>query len=482
MDCFDKVEELLLAEGYTKEEIPAIMVSLVEQGFDPTGVVLGGIANMLDWFPKKKDTGTKPKMADIRGGNDKVDGSGKPKVNTTSQGTPRQGSLLTKKGTAQNFTRGRMPFTGTDPVPAASSKLPQPPKPPATSPGQMQIPGTSPGAQELRNITKNPNFGLPGNRSGFGIGDLDSERLARQLTGQQAPKPWWDGSSRPRVRGTRPSVRTSGSPAPVPAWNQTTRSTSGATTIPRTNANTRPVQPQAPVPAWTSQGKALNTPKNIPSASGVDAGAVARATLRGSKPTSLLSRIRGIRGSTPAQIGLNLAAGGVIDRATQQVAKVGGDALARGIFDVTGYGEKARQVNPELYGKSGPNLTPGIVKRIKGDQQRSKLAQQRAETQAASQPTPEPTGERSAAANVAKQELAKRQANIAPPAPVLPPPPKAQPKAQPKPEPVKQTGDRAQDEASWRKANRRLARIADMRKAGASREEINKVLYNRKIK
>ena len=76
MDCFDKVEELLLAEGYTKEEIPAIMVSLVEQGFDPTGVFLGGLANMLGFLPKKKDA--KPKMADIRGGNAKVDGYGKP--------------------------------------------------------------------------------------------------------------------------------------------------------------------------------------------------------------------------------------------------------------------------------------------------------------------------------------------------------------------------------------------------------------------
>ena len=408
MDCFDKVEELLLAEGYTKEEIPSIMVSLVEQGFDPIGVVLGGIANMLDWLPKKKDTGTKPKMPDIRGGNAQVDGSGKPKVNTTSQGTPRQGSLLTKKGTAQNFTGGRVPFTGTDPVPAASSKLPQPPKPPATSPGQMQIPGTSPGAQELRNITKNPNFGLPGNKSGFGIGDLDSERLARQLTGQQAPKPWWDGSSRPRVRGTRPSVRTPGSPAPVPAWNQTSRSTGGATTIPRTNANTRPVQPQAPVPAWTSQGKALNTPKNIPSASGVDAGAVARATLRGSKPTSLLSRIRGIRGGSPASMALNLTTGAALDRyVVKPAGKALGDALARGVFDVTGYGEKARKIHPGLYGKSGPDLTPEIVT---GVQQRTKSAQQRAETQAASQPTPEPTGERSAAANAAKQETAKANA------------------------------------------------------------------------
>lgn len=78
------------------------------------------------------------------------------------QGTPRQGNLLTKTGKAQNFTGGRSPFTSTSPVPAASSPLPKPPTKPAVSPGQMQIPGTSARAQELRNVTRNPNTGLPG--------------------------------------------------------------------------------------------------------------------------------------------------------------------------------------------------------------------------------------------------------------------------------------------------------------------------------
>jgi len=78
------------------------------------------------------------------------------------QGTPRQGNLLTKTGKAQNFTGGRNPFTSTSPVPAASSPLPKPPTKPAVSPGQMQIPGTSARAQELRNVTRNPNTGLPG--------------------------------------------------------------------------------------------------------------------------------------------------------------------------------------------------------------------------------------------------------------------------------------------------------------------------------
>ena len=49
MDAFDKVEELLLAEGYSKEEIPAIMVSLVEQGMSPAEIIsrgMVGLANM----------------------------------------------------------------------------------------------------------------------------------------------------------------------------------------------------------------------------------------------------------------------------------------------------------------------------------------------------------------------------------------------------------------------------------------------------
>ena len=86
-----------------------------------------------------------------------------PKV---QQGTPLQGKLLTKTGKAQNFTGGRTPFTGTDPVPAASSRLPQPAAPASQAPGQMRIPGLSSRAQELRNVTGNPNLGLPGNKGG----------------------------------------------------------------------------------------------------------------------------------------------------------------------------------------------------------------------------------------------------------------------------------------------------------------------------
>jgi hypothetical protein len=54
-------------------------------------------------------------------------------------GEARQGSLLTKSGGAQNFTGGRTPFVGTEPV-KATKRLPEvPPKAPKTSPGQQAI-------------------------------------------------------------------------------------------------------------------------------------------------------------------------------------------------------------------------------------------------------------------------------------------------------------------------------------------------------
>ena len=339
MDCFDKVEELLLAEGYTKEEIPAIMVSLVEQGFDPTGVFLGGLANMLGFLPKKKDA--KPKMPDIRGGNNKVDGYGKPKVVKPTTTTPSWGPKNARGATQPNFVTGsgkinQAVATGKgqpwmvklDPVPAASSKLPQPPKPPTQAPGQMRIPGLSSRAQELRNVTGNPNTGLPGG-------------------------------------------------------GNTGLSMSGGSNAMRNRSIFR--------------GQSLRTAPPIPT------GPVAKPPAL----TGALRNLRNIRGGL-ASTALNMATAGALDNyVVKPAGKALGDALARGILDVTGHGERARQVQPSLYGKSGPDLTPDIVR---GVQQRSKLAQQRAETQAASQPKPQQTGERSAAANAAKQETAKAEA------------------------------------------------------------------------
>ena len=306
---YDKVISYLTEEqGLSLEEAEEIMVLCVEQGMNPTEIFGRGLIDMLNLLPKKKKVeAPKPTAAP------------KP-LPSTSTGNPVQGRLLTNRGTAQNFTRGRTPFTGTDPVPAASSKLPQPPTKPTVSPGQMQIPGTSARAQDLRNVTRNPNLGLPGNTSGFG--------------------------------GTSPL------PKPKP-------------------------------PVSNSLGQAI---QNL----GNRAYATAAA-----KPPRRLPRGSRLKGFLPvaAEIGGEMA--------LEPVAKAGGRALTRTILDIMGQGNKSRQVAPSLYGKAGPDFTPEIKT---GIQQRSKLAQQSAETQAASKPKPEPTGERSAAANAEKQEIAKANA------------------------------------------------------------------------
>ena len=139
---YDKVISYLTEEqGLSLKEAEEIMVLCIEQGMNPVEIFGRGLVDMLNLLPKKK----------------KVEPA-KPQPT----GTPAQGNLLTKKGTAQNFTGGRTPFTSTSPVPAASSPLPKPPTKPAVSPGQMRIPGMSDRAQALRDVTRNPNTGMPG--------------------------------------------------------------------------------------------------------------------------------------------------------------------------------------------------------------------------------------------------------------------------------------------------------------------------------
>ena len=177
-------------------------------------------------------------------------------------------------------------------------------------------------------------------------------------------------------------------------------------------------------PGSTATGQSFPKPPMVAR----DAGAFARQRLMAKPPSAAtLSRgarlLRGLKGpvAVAAEIGAEMA--------LEPVAKAGGNALTRTILDIMGKGNRARQVAPSLYGKAGPDFTPDIVK---GIQQRSKLAQQSAETQAASQPKPQPTGERSAAANAEKQELAKAEAQrrreAAAPKPA-PKPPTAQERA-----------------------------------------------------
>ena len=132
-----------------------------------------------------------------------------------------------------------------------------------------------------------------------------------------------------------------------------------------------------------------NPARNIFNLPPADAGIKARNALN--------STLKATLKATPKNLFSRLTNNRYVKAATAAVPFVlGADALIRGDQSVIG-----RQ------GRSGPELTPEIVK---GVQQREKLAQQRAETQAASKPAPKATGERSASANVAKQETAK--ANI----------------------------------------------------------------------
>jgi len=58
MDNFDRVYSYLIEEeGLSPEDATRAMVIMVEQGFDPTQVFLGGLAKMLGFLPQKKPAG-----------------------------------------------------------------------------------------------------------------------------------------------------------------------------------------------------------------------------------------------------------------------------------------------------------------------------------------------------------------------------------------------------------------------------------------
>ena len=230
MEAFDKVEELLLAEGYSKEEIPAIMVSLIEQGFDPTAVFLGGIANMLDFLPKKRK-----------------------------------------------------------PEPLPKTKV---------------VPDLLPDKQQPK-----------------------------------APKPEFGANASKPTLYSKPTELRPGGRTPEPQFrtNQPVRNVNPARNnlfLQRTNLRA----PSIPKP-----------PVAVP---------------------GLFGRLKNVRGG-PLSTAVNLATGAALDKyVVEPVAKAGGDALARGVLDVTGQGNRARQIMPSLYGKSGPDLTPDIAQGIRSREPR----------------------------------------------------------------------------------------------------------------
>ena len=122
-------------------------------------------------------------------------------------------------------------------------------------------------------------------------------------------------------------------------------------------------------PGSTNTGQSFPKPPIVPR----DAGAFARQKLLTKPPAavpSLFGRLKNVRGG-PLSTAVNLATGAALDKyVVEPVAKAGGNALARGVLDVTGKGNRARQIMPSLYGKVGPDLTKDIVQGIRSREPR----------------------------------------------------------------------------------------------------------------
>ena len=371
MDRFDKVEEFLLAEGYAKEEIPVIMVSLVEQG-----------------RPAKRRKPSKS-VEQI-------------KAEIDAKNPTKTGSVTGQK------------------VPGVQKSRPA-----------TRIPGAT--GEKPTGSLRSGNLSFPGDRSGA----YDAAKQKLSTPKVESPKiktPPQTGG----LLGTRnvPTMKDLGA-APKPAWTGSSGSGQGFPRPPRVPRDAG---------AFAKQKMLLKTP--TPTAS-----------------TGVFSRLKGLRGATPAQLALNLAAGEALDRyVTRPVAKAGGNALARAILDVTGKGDEARRIQPSLYGKAGPDLTKDIAQGIRSREPRGMSNIPPAEGMVNNP-------------NYGKPADPKTWKNTTKPAPKPAPKPVAA-----KPEPVGLTGDKAKDRATWRSANTRLARVDDMRKSGASRGDINKVLYRKGTK
>ena len=277
------------------------------------------------------------------------------------QGTPLQGNLLTKAGKAQNFTGGRTPFTGTSPVPAASSPLPKKVSLSPEAPGQMRIPGMSDTAQTLSRIS-----GKPMGSGGLGITMSGStkglpRRAPKPEFGPGAVKSTSYSKSKPELRpdgvAPKPEFKVPSTPPPTPA--------------PRTNK-------QADAVKALKQTQPTSAPK-------ID-GPSALTITKDGKPVYSIPKKDVL---TPSQMKAQRTADKV--RALKVSTAVGGATAT-----TMGVNKLVSDANKDSAERNA--------------QRKSKLAQQEAETRAADAPRPEPTGERSAKANQEKQEKAKAEA------------------------------------------------------------------------
>ena len=155
-----------------------------------------------------------------------------------------QGSLLTRKGTAQNFTGGRSPFTVAEPIkqgqrsslllPSSSSQ--------AQSPGQLNIPGTSQRSIDADIWSRARSSIPPSTPKERQSPKPDWDKLSSKAEKPGAPGikgPFGRGSSSSPTPPTPPTPRTSqatltgGAPGPRPG--QTIRATGPTGNFPQLN-------------------------------------------------------------------------------------------------------------------------------------------------------------------------------------------------------------------------------------------------------
>ena len=187
VNIYEEAYLCLLDEGYEEDDATEIVNYLYENNsLDSEDVelqenikaramtaLLGPTLKMLNLLPKKKAVQAATKA-----------------VTTGTKGTFHQGKLLTKGGKAQNFTGGRTPFVGTDPV-KATRRLPQGSVSPSTSPGQLTIPGM--GGKVIKTPKSTAGVGGP-----LGTRNVPDIKQVSRKYGMDAPAPvpaWGGGKT-----------------------------------------------------------------------------------------------------------------------------------------------------------------------------------------------------------------------------------------------------------------------------------------------
>ena len=263
------------------------------------------------------------------------------------QGTPLQGNLLTKKGTAQNFTGGRTPFTSTSPVSAASSPLPQPKGTPVETPGQMRIPGMSDTAQTLSRIT-----GKPMGPGGMGISMSGSTKgLPRR-----APKPeFGPGAVKPTAKPPKPELRPDGV-APKPEFGTPPGLKSKPKPAPRTNK-------AADAEAALKKTAAMTAP-SLPKAKKLS------STISTVRNANKALTAAGVAGVAVGSAGLT---GAVIDKANK-------DSAARRLEREQQRSEKLAQQRAETQAASQPKPEPTGERSAEANREKQEIAKADAES------------------------------------------------------------------------------------------------------